>query len=370
MIKVLVVGQTPPPLNGQALGIESIVKGNYESIRIFHVRMAFSKGFSDMGKFRLKKLLHLLSVIGKVIYVRLRHNIEILYYPVAGPRKIPMYRDMVILASTRWLFKKTIFHFHASGISEIYRKLPPILKLLFRIAYFSPDGTIGLSEFCPPDGRVMKSQRDSIVYYGLEDHYQNYRPSTQHQNSIPKILFLGNLLEYKGVLVLLDACNILRKRNIDFTLDFVGQFSSKQFEEEVLDKVNAYGLESQVVFWGLQTGSRKWQAFANADIFCFPTFFQNEAMPRVVIEAMQFALPVVSTKWRGVPSLVKDGQTGYLVPIKDSSSIADKLERLIRDPLLAKQMGENGREEYLEKFTLDRHLKDLENVILSVWQTV
>jgi glycosyltransferase involved in cell wall biosynthesis len=181
---------------------------------------------------------------------------------------------------------------------------------------------------------------------------------------------LSNLIEYKGVLVLLDACNILRKRNIDFTLDFVGQFSSKQFEEEVLDKVNAYGLESQVVFWGLQTGSRKWQAFANADIFCFPTFFQNEAMPRVVIEAMQFALPVVSTKWRGVPSLVKDGQTGYLVPIKDSSLIADKLERLIRDPLLAKQMGENGREEYLEKFTLDRHLKDLENVILSVWQTV
>jgi glycosyltransferase involved in cell wall biosynthesis len=366
VINVLVVGQTPPPFHGQALGIESIVKGNYESIRIFHVRMAFSNEISDIGKFQWRKLFHLISVIGKIIYTRLKHNIEVLYYPVAGPNKNPMYRDMVILTSTRWLFKKTIFHFRAAGISEIYQDLSPLLKLFFHIAYFGPDGTITMSEFSAPDCRVVKSKRDYIVHNGVDDHYSAYRSNSPDQDSIPKILFVGSLRESKGVLVLLEACKILHHINMDFELNIMGQFKTEQFKAEVFSRIDTYELQSKVRFLGVLTADEKWEAYAEADIFCFPTFFESESMPRVIIEAMQFALPVVSTMWRGVPSLVQDGQTGYLVPIKDSSSVAERLERLIRNPHLAKQMGQKGRERYLGNFTLDCHLKNIENAILSV----
>ena len=81
---------------------------------------------------------------------------------------------------------------------------------------------------------------------------------------------------------------------------------------------------------------------------------------------MQFALPVVATQWRGVPSLVDEGETGYLVPIKDSKTLADRLETLILNPDQAEKMGQKGREKYLQNYTIDRFYHNIEEAFLSV----
>ena len=160
--------------------------------------------------------------------------------------------------------------------------------------------------------------------------------------------------------------SILRKCGLSFRLKFVGKFESELFRKTVFEKIALYGLEQYVTFPAVLTGNEKWKAFADAEIFCFPTFFEAETYGLVVLEAMQFALPVVATRWRGVPSLVRDGETGYLVPVRNSKVLAEKLEILLKHATKAKRMGQKGRELYLQKYTIDKYYKKMEACFLAV----
>jgi glycosyltransferase involved in cell wall biosynthesis len=365
MIRVLFVGQIPPPHGGQAIIQQVMLEGHYRRIQFFHVCMAFSREMDEVGRFHIKKLFHLISVIFRIIYMRLRYRIPIIYYPPAGPNRIPMYRDIAILLCTRWLFKKTVFHFHAGGISELYRKLSHIEQLLFRLAYFEPALSIRLSELNPPDGAFLNSQKDIIVPNGIADRYIDFIQKKENEQ-IPTILFVGIVRESKGVLVLLDACRLMKESGGLFQLKIMGKFDCKVFKQKVYRFVENNGLKDNVDFLGVCICRKKWRVYNAANIFCFPTFFESEALPLVVLEAMQFKLPVVATRWRGIPSLVEDGKSGFLVSIRDSRAVAEKLSLLLNSPDLRKKMGERGRQIYLKRFTLDKFLHNIEKAVLTI----
>ena len=139
MLKVLVVGQTPPPYGGQAIMISRFVNCKMSDVSLIHARMGFSAHMNEVGRVRFSKITHMLGLIARIIYHRVVSGAQILYYPPAGPDRVPMFRDFVILISTRWLFDKTIFHYHSGGISELYDQLPRWQQWLFRRAYFGAD---------------------------------------------------------------------------------------------------------------------------------------------------------------------------------------------------------------------------------------
>src|ERR1019366_7004329 len=115
MKKILVIGQTPPPIGGQALMIEALVRAKYTKIEIFHIRMQFSRDMSELGRVQPHKIFHLLKIIFKTYQTCLLNQPEVLYFAPSGPTNA-VYRDMAILILVRFLFKKTVFHFHASGL--------------------------------------------------------------------------------------------------------------------------------------------------------------------------------------------------------------------------------------------------------------
>ncbi len=78
---------------------------------------------------------------------------------------------------------------------------------------------------------------------------------------------------------------------------------------------------------------------------------------------------VVATKVGGVPELVEDGVTGFLVPPRDPDALAGALQRLIADPELRRRMGEAGREKALRKFTLSRMLCETERVYEEILES-
>lgn len=354
MKKILVLGQTPPPFGGQAIMIERLLAGRYENARLYHVRMSFSRDMGDMGRLRPGKLLHAAGIIGKVVYLRLRHNIRILYYPPSGPDYLPMLRDMAILTAVRWMFAKTIFHFHAAGTSELYPRLPGYLKAVYRWSFFAPDMAIQLSEFNPDDGGALHAKAKLVIPNGIEDEYLPLNIPGRKDRLICSILFVGMICESKGILVLIEAVRLAKERGLRVNVSAVGQFSSEEFRQTVIDKLAAGGMTADFDFAGVLTGPAKNEQYLNADIFCFPTFFESESFGLVVVEAMQFCLPVIATKWRGVQSLVQDGETGYLVPPQDSLALADKIIALASDPALRERFGMSGRRRFLEKYTLEK----------------
>lgn len=366
MIKILVVGQTPPPYHGQAIMIDEMLKAGYEDVKLYHVRMGFSKEIDEIGKFRFWKVLHLFEVISKIILFKFWYDIKVLYYPPAGPGKIPILRDLVVLLCTRFLFKRTIFHFHAAGLSTMGESMSPLLRRLFRRAYLFPDIAIKLSELNPDDGRFLQAKKIIIVPYGIVDHSGNHAKVKRNERSVCRLLYVGIVKESKGIMILLDACRGLKEKGLDFKLTIVGKFGSREFQRDVKLRVDDYRLEDHVEFAGVLTGHEKYECYNRADIFCFPTFHENESFGIVLVEAMQFSLPVVSTKWRGVPSVVRDGVTGFCVPVGDMVVFADKLESLMKDSDLRRRMGEAGREVYLSAYSAEKFQDRMQEVFQSI----
>jgi glycosyltransferase involved in cell wall biosynthesis len=356
--RILVVGQTPPPLGGQAIMIEKMLKGSYgDGIRLVHVRMSFSRELSESGRFKLRKLPKFCGLMIRILFARFAQGADILYYPPASANRLAVLRDLAILIPTRWLFRKTIFHFHTGGLGDICGSSSAWMGFLCRLAYFHPDVAIRLSEYTHEDGKAVRARREFVVPNGIEDESAQYflgdRRAPRSENPV-RILFVNLLSEAKGVITLLEACRLLAKRGIRFQARFMGRFESPEFEQRVRHLVQESNLRGCVSFLGVLSGAEKWRQFAQVDIFCLPTHHEAETFGVVLLEAMSFGLPIIATRWRGIPSVVQDGVCGFLVPVKDPVALAARLEQLLRDPELRRTMGQRGRKRYLENFTIER----------------
>lgn len=330
-----------------------------DRVLLFHVRLAYSDDIGSVGKFAFRKVWILFSTILKVWTARLRHGTQVLYYPPSGPAKVPVLRDIVFLLATRWMFRKVVFHFHAGGVSEFASQLPGILRPLFRLAYRKPDLVIRTAPQNPDDGAAFGARRNVVVPNGVEDMRGTVPESMAQPGQPLNILFTGVMTEGKGVLVALEGFKLATEQGLDARLGMMGKWSSESFRVRCEGFVQQHGLGDRVEFIGVLSGPEKFARFAACDIFCFPSFYDAETFGLVLLEAMQFAKPVVSTLWRGIPSVVADGSSGYLVPIREPKVVAEKL-LLLRDPELRRTMGLEGRRIFEREFTLQAFHRNME----------
>jgi glycosyltransferase involved in cell wall biosynthesis len=112
-------------------------------------------------------------------------------------------------------------------------------------------------------------------------------------------------------------------------------------------------MADMVQYFGFVSGEQKNQLLREADLFCFPTYYENENQPVNLIEAMAFGLPILTTRWRSLPELFPAHYAG-LVNIRSPEQIADGLLAL-----LSGESGEGFRDIFLRDFTLERHLSGL-----------
>ena len=103
----------------------------------------------------------------------------------------------------------------------------------------------------------------------------------------------------------------------------------------------------------------------------FPTFYHNECFSLVLLEAMEHGLPCISTTEGGIPGIVDDGKTGFLVPKHDVAVLDDKILLLLNDSVLRSNMGKVGREKFEKEFTLEAFEKRmtwiLEHIVYPIF---
>jgi glycosyltransferase involved in cell wall biosynthesis len=362
-IRALVVGQTPPPYYGQAIMIEKLTQAAFDSIEVVHLRMCFSDTVEEIGKAQWKKVFRLFRLLFHGIYLLLFRKIDVLYYPPAGPHLIPILRDMIILPFWRLLAPKVLYHFRAGGISEFLKKGSGLIRGCARVCYGKPDAAILLSRFNPNDAKFFEARQIHIVPNGLDDFFS---PNTvaRNENEV-RIFYIGLLHEEKGIHTLLDAFRLVTAKHDNVSLHLAGQFQNSSDRDAFLSRAQEYGVRDRITLHGLVTHQTKWQLFAKMDVMCFLTHYSAESFGNSVLEAMIWEMPVIATAWRGVQDLVVDQETGYLVPIQDARAAAEKASLLIADPALRIRLGKRGRERFLQEFTLEKHLKRMENAILS-----
>jgi glycosyltransferase involved in cell wall biosynthesis len=366
LVSVVVVGQIPPPMNGQSLMIREFLAGEYSGLRLEHVPMVFSRSTAEIGTPGIRKLGLLFRTLAHIIHTRFKTKATVLYYPPAGANLVPVLRDLFLLIPSRLIFRHTVFHFHAAGLYEIYPRLPAPLRPLFRLAYGKPDLAIFTTMSTSAEAALLHARSTAIIPCGVHDAAPGSVRRKAASEDSPIILFAGILSEGKGLLTLLDACAILLARNIKFRLMCLGAFQPLAFRNQVDALIRAAGLQDSVSFPGVLTGNDKADAFASASVFCFPSHYPAESFGVVLIEAMSYSLPIVATQWQGIPEVAGSGGGTLLVPIKQPTPLADSLEALLLSPDRRKSMGVLNRERYLERFTIAIYRENLHKALRAL----
>ena len=170
------------------------------------------------------------------------------------------------------------------------------------------------------------------------------------------IICVGSFIEVKGHPRLIEACRILKDRNRRLHCHLIGDGPDRH---RIAAQIAAAGLDSDITLHGALPRPRVADLMAAADVIVQPSVptrrGSREGIPASLMEGMACGLPVVASRISGIPELVEDGRTGFLVPPGDATSLADALECLIDDADLRRDMGQAGRETVLAEFDLSRN---------------
>src|SRR5690554_1287333 len=357
---ILFMLHLPPPVHGSSLVGELVKESNLinDSFEGRYINLILSREVHESGKTNVKKLVRFtitwFHLLGKLIH----RKPNLCYYALtttgSGFRK-----DVLLVALLRLFRVKIVYHLHNKGV--LIAKKKKINDLLYRFA-FKNSSVIILSQFLYYD---IKPYVPMSRVYNCPNGIKDFQPKTSFItppiNDSFRILFFSNLIKEKGVFVLIEACSILNKKGYTFQCDFVGgegDVSAKQLTEFIENR----GLTEQVKYLGKRYGKLKDMAFEQADVFVLPSRY--DCFPLVVLEAMQHSLPVITAKEGGMPDMVEDGNTGFLISAyNDANSLAEKIEYLIVNPSQGKEMGINGRTKYEHQYTLPIFEQRLHNIL-------
>ena len=356
--KILFILHCPPPVHGSAvIGLQ--IKDSAAINAAFDCRfinLSTSKSIGDIGKNGFSKILRYFSIIWKVLLNLIKFRPGICYFAITV-KGMGFYKDFLLVLLVKIFRIKLVYHFHNKGVSTRQHKW--LDNLLYRFSFKSAD-VILLSQLLYSD--IQKYVALNAVRYcpnGIMQINNSHKLATEKKDLI-EILFLGNMIETKGVYILLDACKILKQKTISFHCTFVGGWSDIT-ETQLQERISLMELTDSVSYAGKKEGKAKHDFLVKADIFAFPSY--SECFPLVLLEAMQFGLPIISTYEGGISDIVEDGITGFLVPQKDAVALAQKLEQLIVNGDMRKVMGENGRIRYEKNFTLHRFENNLITIL-------
>jgi len=250
------------------------------------------------------------------------------------------------LVLSRFLDRSFSFTAHAYDIWRERLALPQKL----RNARFVVTCTRHNAEHLAATYRV---ERDKIqtVHHGTD--VERFAPATREERPVPTVIAVGRLVEQKGLDRLLVACGRLAKQGVAFRCLVVGDGPLRTSLEAVARDV---GIADRVEFRGQVFQDELVRLYGVADVFalfCQPASDDDrDGIPNVMIEAMATGLPVVSTRFSGIPELVIDGETGLLADVDDEEGHAAALRRALTDQALRTRLGRAARQKVEREFTV------------------
>lgn len=194
------------------------------------------------------------------------------------------------------------------------------------------------------------ADRVELIYNGLDLDEFAFSPGPRPDRSI---LAIGRLVEKKGFDVLIEACAELRRRGAPFTCDIVG---SGAIEPALRAQIERSDLTDCVRLCGPSPRDQIIKRITAASVVAAPCVVgsdgNRDGLPTVLLEAMALGTPCVSTPVTGIPEIIRDDQTGLLVPQRDPISLADALERLLDNPALGSELARAARELIVKRFDI------------------
>ena len=175
------------------------------------------------------------------------------------------------------------------------------------------------------------------------------------------ILYVGILIPRKGVHFLLQSFARIADEIKDAKLVLIGKTDDDNYAESLRKMSRHLGLDQRVTFMGPKTQSELAQFMARAEVLVLPSL--SEALGRVVLEAMACGTPVIGSAVGGIPDMIQEGETGFLIPPGDVRALAGRLKWILQHPQKAKQIGESARKFAAEFFSTELYIRNYSDLI-------
>lgn len=362
--KILFLVHLPPPYNGVSMINRYILQGIiHKDFCIDSISINTSKDIKDVEKKSAGKIFIFGNIFLNLLAKLLQNRYGLCYFSIT-PTGIGFYKDALLVFLIKLFRVEIVYHFHGQGISGRKSRVEHILyKFCFKNSkaiIISQSLFYDIKEYIAENDIYVLPNGVQMVLGNDEFERLNHgKMNKQCRN----LLFLSNMIRSKGALDALEAAKILRNRGCDFKFYFVGEWRDIT-PEEFTNKIKEFNLDNSVECLGFKNGEEKYKILRAADILIYPTL--RDTFPLVLLEAMQFGLPVVSTSEGAIPEIVVDGITGYLVNKGDCAVLAEKIEVLLNNLNLRIKMSKAAREKFLKEYTFDRFESRLIGIFYNI----
>jgi glycosyltransferase involved in cell wall biosynthesis len=220
------------------------------------------------------------------------------------------------------------------------------------------DGCIGVSKYVLDralNEGGFRSEQVFLIQNGVDiDRFKPHNARSilnrfvAGNESAKVVTYIGQLIHDKGIWTFLEAAYILLEKKRDLVFLIVGKGSE---ENKLMQVVKSSGLTDRVKFLGFMDNIEL--ILSSTNVFVCPSAWE-EAFGLVVAEAMACGVPVVASRTGGIPEIVRDGETGFLVPPGDPMAFAEAIDRILCDPALGREFSLRARERIVLEFDLER----------------
>lgn len=194
--------------------------------------------------------------------------------------------------------------------------------------------------------KIISITRGSV--HDIDNPVQSSFFDVERKDKGHTAFFAGVMTRLKNPLVILQAADLLGREGCRISVRLAGRPCDSVYYSAMRDFVARAGLQANVVFLGELNRQRILCELAAASVFVLPSMQENA--PASIVEAMAAGVPVVTSNRCGMPYMVRDGESGFLVNPNDPCEIASRLRQLLTNDQLRQSMGAKGREIALDRF--------------------
>jgi glycosyltransferase involved in cell wall biosynthesis len=348
---VLLVGPRPDQIGGLATFMRLALQSRYLSERYELLHLDITRGARGAGlasTWAPVNLMYMVRQTAFLLRLEVSHRPDIIHLPLSP--YVAFWKSALFILIAKAMGTRVVGHLHGGWFERYYDNSSRMEKALVSWVLGQVDVAVALSEHWRRFlQRIRPTVRIAIVPNALDPEFTRLLGTIPEDNQRRPdlLLFVGMVTAQKGILDLLAVTPALTARRPGLRIVIAGPVENPQEQEEIDEAVAHAGAPGTAILLGTVHGAAKARLFKAASLLVLPSYAEN--LPFVVLEAMGADLPVVATSVGGIPELIQDGVTGFLVEPGDREALADRILRLLGDQELRESMACAARKRVISR---------------------
>ena len=360
MLKVLLIGPLPEPTTGVSLANKVVFESfkKTEGYQIDFINTSLDRFDESLGALSLYKIWFYL----KLNFFAYKIFTSKIIYLTPGQTFFGVVKYSLFIYLSKLLRKEIIIHVHGNHLGEEYKTLSGIKKKIFKNLLKHTSKGVVLSESLKGNmSPFIEQKKIHVLYNFVEDHLYNIEENTVNEKLKllkPKIIFLSNLMQEKGVFELLDSLKILEKSNFDYEAKVAGNI-----DKDSAQRINSYFKElKNTAYIGVVSGDEKRNLLSWGNVFILPTYYKMEGQPISILEAMATGNIIITTNHAGIPDIFSNKKNGFFVRKNDSQHIVDVLKHIVENKETSQKIILENINEAKEKYRVSHFIESIKAI--------